>query len=118
MRKWAGDLQGALAAVDAALDLDDELPQAHANRGEILYHLGRRMEAKRHLQRAVTLSPHVPDAHYWLGRAYLDEGNVPRAREELVEALNRQIRTDKLSNVTRAMVLEQLARTRPPAVSQ
>lgn len=114
VRKLLGDLQGARVATARALELNDDLALAHSNMGEILYLLGVHEEAKRHLQRAVTLAPDVPDGHYWLGAIYLDENNIPRAREELVEALNRHIQQDYLSNVTRQMILEKLAQVSGP----
>jgi len=113
VQKQGGDLDGAYASTTRALDLEPDMALAHSNLGEILYASKCPQKAKRHLQQAVTLAPDIPDAYYWLALVHLDEGNTSQARLRLVECLNRLIPLDCLSNVTRQLVLKELALISP-----
>lgn len=113
VQKDGGEHAEALASTARALQLQPGMALGHSNLGEILYAMKRPQEAKRHLQQAVTLAPDVPDGRFWLSAIYSDEGNTYQARLELTESLNRLDPQDSLSNVTRQLILQRLARVSP-----
>lgn len=57
-----GNYREALAVVDAALGIDDEVAPLHALRGSICYMLGRERQAEEGWARAVELDPRLTDA--------------------------------------------------------
>jgi adenylate cyclase len=68
-----------LAMAAKALDLDDQLAEAHASRGLALS-LGKRYEeATAEFERAITLDPNSFEAHYFYGRACVTQGRLERA---------------------------------------
>ncbi len=75
-----GQFTEALAAVDAALALDENQPIAHSTRGSALFSLGRRAEALAALDRTLALRPkHAP--------ALINRAAVLRAMRRPAEAL-------------------------------
>jgi len=68
-----------LATAAKALDLDDQLAEAHASRGLALS-LGQRYEeATAEFERAIALDPNSFEAHYFYGRACVTQGKLERA---------------------------------------
>jgi len=49
------------------------------NKGVTLYNLENYADAKKSLQRAVTINPYNSSSHYFLGQIYVLEGNLPAA---------------------------------------
>lgn len=49
------------------------------NQGVIAWNASRIADAKKSFEEAVRLDPNLADAHYWLGMANLNEGNMPDA---------------------------------------
>lgn len=49
------------------------------NQGVIAWNASRIADAKKSFEEAVKLDPNLADAHYWLGMANLNEGNMPEA---------------------------------------
>ncbi|HET9316185.1 MAG TPA: tetratricopeptide repeat protein [Vicinamibacteria bacterium] len=87
---WYGNALLSLDRVEEALA---ELEMAHradplsliigAERGAALYHARRSGEAAEQLRRTIELDPRFPDAHYWLARTLLAQGDADGALEEL-----------------------------------
>ena len=65
-------IQKAKMAANKALDLDNELADAHASLGILLMSDGKMgaAEAKREFQRAIDLDPNYANAYHWLGYIY------------------------------------------------
>ena len=57
------------------------------NQGVIAWNASKIPEAKKAFQQAVELDPKLADAHYWLGMANLNEGNMPDAAKSFDEYL-------------------------------
>ena len=77
LRRAAGDLGGALADFQKALDLDPELAAAHAGLGEADL---TRAEAEESLTRAIALDAEAPWPWLYRGAARLLSGRAPQAR--------------------------------------
>jgi len=75
--------------LDAAVEHDDELVEAHYQLGEMALRRGQGAEALAHLERAASLAPRSVKVHFALSRVYRRLGkNVEASREmELYETL-------------------------------
>jgi len=82
----AGDLERADAASLCALELDPDLPDAHATRGFVLWLLNRFPEAEVEFQRAIAMDPNHCEARYLYGRACFQRGDLERAATLFNEA--------------------------------
>lgn len=80
LRRVAGDLSGALADYQRALDLDPEHAPAHAGLGECDLE---RPEARESLTRAIQADPDYAWAWLWRGAARLLAGDAAGAKEDL-----------------------------------
>jgi Flp pilus assembly protein TadD len=49
------------------------------NQGVILWNAGKIQDAKKNFEDAVRIDPKLPDAHYWLGMAFVNEGKLAEA---------------------------------------
>ena len=78
----------AIAAVDKALALDPQLPDAHASKGLLLTHTGSLAEGLRSLQKAVELNPGYADAYNLLGRALYSYERIPESLAAIEKSLN------------------------------
>ena len=76
-------------AVERALTLDDELPEAHAVNGLLLDNVDRVEEAIAALERARELNPTLSDAANWLSTAYATVDRRDDARKVLEEVVER-----------------------------
>ena len=80
---YFGRGEESVAAADAAsataLDLEPDLPDAHASRGLALFVRRRFEDSERHLRRAIELDPRRYDPHYILGRLRFSQGRMPEA---------------------------------------
>jgi len=75
----AAGIDTILATAAKALDLDDQLAEAHASRGLALS-LGQRYEeATAEFERAIALDPNSFEAHYFYARACVTQGKLERA---------------------------------------
>jgi TolB-like protein/Flp pilus assembly protein TadD len=83
----------AIKAVNKALELDPELPDAHASRGFVLTHAGSLSEGMRSLQKAVELNPGHASAYNLLGRALYSYERFPEA----LAAIDKSLSLDPLS---------------------
>jgi TolB-like protein/Flp pilus assembly protein TadD len=80
------DLELADAASLRALELDPDLPDAHATRGFVLWLLDRFSEAEQEFQRAIALDPKHFEARYLYARACFQRGDFERAATLFDEA--------------------------------
>ncbi len=82
-----GDLDGAAAAVAAALELRPDYAEAHYNLGTVLLARGRMDEAAARFAEALRLDPRLVEAHYNLGTLLLHQGRYAEAITHYEEAL-------------------------------
>jgi TolB-like protein/Flp pilus assembly protein TadD len=92
----------ASAAIDKALELDDQLAHAHAVHGLLKYTqwLSTRvgsgnLEAARSFERAIRLNPNLSNAYVWFSSLRESEGDYDTA----VELLNKAMRVDPLYRI-------------------
>lgn len=85
----------AAAGVAKALDLDPDLPQAHAARALSLLYDYTWREAEQEYRRAIALSPSYATAYHWLGLLLVTLGRLDEAEAVLKSAL----KLDPLSGV-------------------
>lgn len=69
--------------------------------------------AMEHLEKALAIDPHVPEAHSWQGALYLRKGDLARAGEEMQTALQQGLRD--VSLYVNLGVLEALKHDLPSA---
>jgi len=62
-------------------------PVAYVNQGIILWNQSKTTEAKAQFEKAAQLDPKNADAHYWLGMALVNEGNMADAGKHMKEYL-------------------------------
>lgn len=82
-----GDFDGALAAYNAALEIDPAYAQAHVNLIAIHGQSGRQEQAERHYRRAVELNPAIAEAHYNYGVSRYFAGDYSGAEAAFRKAL-------------------------------
>jgi predicted O-linked N-acetylglucosamine transferase (SPINDLY family) len=85
-----GDHDGAISALEKALELDPDLAMAHANIAGVYQRRFRYGEALRHAERAIVLEPGNASAHSNRGSALLALGRLGEA----VEAFDRALALD------------------------
>jgi TolB-like protein/DNA-binding SARP family transcriptional activator/tetratricopeptide (TPR) repeat protein len=89
----------AKAAARRALELDDQLAQAHASLGYVaLYYDWDWPTAERELARAIALNPNYSVGHQWLANYYVARGRF----DEAVAAMRTAQETDPLSLIASA----------------
>ena len=93
----------ASAAIDKALELDDQLAEAHAVHGLLKYSQwsstrvgGGNVEAAASFERAIQLNPNLSNAYVWFASLRDTEGDYDTA----VELLNKALRVDPLYRIT------------------
>jgi adenylate cyclase len=74
-------LDNILAASAKALELDQDLAEAHASRGLALSTVDRREEAESEFRTAISLDPNLYEAHYFFARACFAQGRTAEAAE-------------------------------------
>ncbi|MEZ6189050.1 MAG: tetratricopeptide repeat protein [Planctomycetota bacterium] len=79
-----GDLEGAVAALERALDRAPEHPETlHFRLGNALCQVGRHAEGAAHYEAILELHPGDPRLHHVAGLAWVDAGEPARARPHL-----------------------------------
>jgi tetratricopeptide (TPR) repeat protein len=108
----------AKVAAKHALELDDQLAEAHASLASALFlHDWNFSEADKEYRRAIALNPNYPTAHQWYGETYL----VRMGRfEEAIAEVKRAQELDPLSQIINADVGDTyiLARQYDQAIEQ
>jgi tetratricopeptide (TPR) repeat protein len=85
MDDWAS-LERALGHYDRAVALRPAYVEAHANRAEILRHLGRIEAAEAAFRRTLELAPNAARAHYGLGLLFSEQARPKEALEAFLDA--------------------------------
>jgi tetratricopeptide (TPR) repeat protein len=96
-----GMMPKAKAAAEKALEIDDNLAEAHASLGLIAPFLDWNWaDARQHFERAIALNPNYATAHHWYAEAYLlpmgrvDEAIAEIRKAEELDPLSAAIATD------------------------
>ena len=101
-----GELDAAIAELEAARGLDPRLPEVHANLGNALLERGDRDAAKSSFEHALGLRPDFAEALNGLGDTELALGDHARARERFERALTLDPSFhEALYNLSRALAL-------------
>ena len=74
-----GDKEKALACYDTILKYAPYAYVSWFNKGITLYNLNKVKEAKTYFQKTLLINPFYTSAHYFLGKIYVSEGNLPAA---------------------------------------
>lgn len=82
-----GDHDGAISALEKALEINDDLALAHANISGVYQHRFRFSDALRHAERAIALDPGNAGAYSNRGSAFLGLGRLGQAVEAFDQAL-------------------------------
>ena len=80
------DLSKALAAARKAVELDDNLAEAHTSLANTLVMNAQMAAAEPEFRRAIALNPNYATAHQWFGECLFGEGRYPEALAELEKA--------------------------------
>ncbi|MBN2002987.1 MAG: tetratricopeptide repeat protein [Anaerolineae bacterium] len=83
----SGDYEGAVAACNQAIALDDTVPEAYFNRGISYARLKRYKDALSDLSRAIELRPDYAAAYYNRGNVYDDLGDKDKALADYSQTL-------------------------------
>jgi serine/threonine protein kinase/Flp pilus assembly protein TadD len=81
---WGGsndDLREAEAASRKAVELDDELAEAHVSRGLVLQMTKKYELSEKEFKRAIELNPNLFEAYYFYARAYFQQGKLEEAAQ-------------------------------------
>ncbi len=104
-----GDVEQADAASLRALELDPELPEAHAARAWALSLGERYVEAEREFQAAIALDPQLFEAKYFFARTCFQQGKLEDAARLFEEAC--RVREDYQARFFAAQSLAALKRS-------
>lgn len=102
------DLEEADRASRKALELADELPEAHAARGLVLFLMGRHREADERFIAAIARDPRLFQARYYYARSCFQRGWMDEAARQFEEAS--RIQEDYQAAFFAAQSLEALGR--------
>ena len=81
-----GQPAAAIDAYSKSIDAGGKLAEPYYRRA-LLYMSAQRLDdAARDLEKAIGIQPNFPEAHYWLGRAYLAQSRPRPARDQLALA--------------------------------
>ena|SRR5579863_532011 len=81
---WGGsndDLREAEAASRKAVELDDELAEAHVSRGLVLQMTKKYELSEKEFKRAIELNPKLFEAYYFYARSYFQQGKLEEAAQ-------------------------------------
>jgi putative PEP-CTERM system TPR-repeat lipoprotein len=82
------NLDQALQLAQTAAKQLGELPQVNDTLGWIYYRKGMFQPAVRHLEKSIQKDPADPTVHYHLGMAYLQLGEIDKAKKSLAKSLS------------------------------
>ena len=82
-----GDLTGAAAVFKKITEIDPDNPDGWVNIGRVRVQEGNLTEARRVLDRAISLNPHLARAHFFYAKALRNQGHLDEAVSHLREVL-------------------------------
>jgi Tfp pilus assembly protein PilF len=88
-RQKKGDLKGAIAHYEKAVDIDPHFYPALNNLGAVYERLGDHRRAEEVLLKALAINSDDGQSHINLGHVFYEEGRYPEAREQLEEGVKR-----------------------------
>ena len=114
----APDLQLVESLLKKAISLNDRLPQAHLQLGDLYADQHMYERSVPEYERALALNPDLSDAHYRLGTDYVHLGQKEKAEREF--AVYQKLRAEHLAEVDkeRADVKQFVYSAREPAASK
>jgi Tfp pilus assembly protein PilF len=104
-----GDDTAAIRAYSAAISANSKLAEPPYRRALLYIRHDRLDEATRDLESAIKIQPNFSEAHYWLGRAYLAQGNPKAAQSEFKLAIEQHGGTYAEATFYLGVATEQLA---------
>src|SRR6266702_2476132 len=91
------DFQTVQSLLEKSIALDDSLPEAHVQLGNLYADQHKYAESIPHYVRALALDPNLADAHYRLGTDYVHVGQKDNAQKEF--AVYQKLRAEHLEEV-------------------
>src|SRR6266568_1818910 len=91
------DFQTVQSLLEKSIALDDSLPEAHVQLGNLYADQHKYAESIPHYVRALALDPNLADAHYRLGTDYVHVGQKDNAQKEF--AVYQKLRAEHLAEV-------------------
>jgi tetratricopeptide (TPR) repeat protein len=104
-----GDDLAAIQSYGAAINANNKLAEPSYRRALLFIRQDRMDDAVRDLESAIDIQPNFPEAHYWLGRAYLAQGNPKAAQAEFKLAIDQRGGTYAEASFYMGIAAEQLA---------
>jgi tetratricopeptide (TPR) repeat protein len=104
-----GNDTAAIQSYSAAISANDKLAEPSYRRALLYIRHDQLDEATRDLESAISIQPNFPEAHYWLGRAYLAQGDPKTAQAELKLAIEQRGGTYAEASFYLGVAAEQLA---------
>jgi tetratricopeptide (TPR) repeat protein len=104
-----GNDPAAIQSYGAAISANDTLAEPSYRRALLFIRHDQLDEATRDLESAINIQPNFPEAHYWLGRSYLAQGNPKAAQSELKLAIDQHSGTYAEATFYLGIATEQLA---------
>jgi len=91
------DLQTIESLLKKSIELDEKLPEAHVQLGNLYADQHEYAKSIPEYLRALELNPNLPDAHYRLGQDYVHIGEKDRAQKEF--EVYQQLRAQQMAEV-------------------
>jgi tetratricopeptide (TPR) repeat protein len=91
------DFQAVQSLLEKSIALDDSLPEAHVQLGNLYADQHQYEQSIPHYVRALALNPNLADAHYRLGTDYVHVGQKENAQKEF--AVYQKLRAEHLAEV-------------------
>jgi tetratricopeptide (TPR) repeat protein len=104
-----GDDNAAIQSYSAAINANNKLAEPSYRRALLFIRRDQLDEGTRDLESAINIQPNFPEAHYWLGRAYLAQGKPKAAQSELKLAIEQHGGTYAEATFYLGVATEQLA---------
>lgn len=82
-----GRLDEAIAAYEGALEINPQLPEAHARLIYLYGRLGQMAKAEEHYQTAIRIGPNTAEAYFNYGSLVLNQGDTQKAQELFQKAV-------------------------------
>jgi len=104
-----GDDTAAIQSYSAAISANEKLAEPPYRRALLYIRQDQMDEAVRDLVSATDNQPNFPEAHYWLGRAYLAQGDPKAAQAEFKQAIDQRGGTYAEAGFYMGIAAQQLA---------